>query len=85
MVFYISGTRNELWANGQFYGSSSVATGSGWTGGTIGIVDTENTNPYKGYIDVFKIWNGLSIDTSTVNSYYSLRNYFGELPTIVHP
>ena len=85
IVFYISGTKNELWVNGQFHDSSSVSASSGWTGGTIGIVDTANINPYKGYIDVFKIWNGPIIDTSTVDSYHSLRDYFPELPPVSYP
>lgn len=84
IAFYISGTTGQLWANGTFFGSASITTGS-WTAGTIGIVDTEQTNPYFGYISVFKVWNGMPINVAETTKYHADRNYISVIPDINYP
>jgi len=89
IAYQIAPFYRNLWVNGSFQPSASLMTVSdgGWSGGTIGVLNTEQTNPYYGYIDVVKIWNGPAMPTEKDDSddYYIDRNYFPDLPTVTFP
>ena len=84
IVFFTSQSNLYVWSNGLFYESASVNV-SRWNGGVLGINSALDNNPYKGFIDVVKIWNATNINLSTVNSFYGNRNYWADLASAVEP
>lgn len=84
VVIFVSASNLAIWTNGTCYESSSI-TASAWNGAIIGINTYNTSSQYKGFVNVFKIWNVSNININDINNYYSSRNYWNDLPDITMP
>lgn len=84
IVIFTSESKLFVWANGKCESSASI-TASAFNGGIIGIQRQSNNNPYAGYINVIKIYNGSSFNLNEINSYYLTKNYWKDLKSLIIP
>ena len=84
VVFFTSQSYLSVWSNGICYESASISASS-WSGGILGINSKFNNNPHRGFLNVFKIWNGININLSDINKFYEKRNYWSSLTHATEP